>query len=146
MKKQTGIWVDSQVWQAYKELCSREKMRPAEPIEKFILFILRDGSALSVLNWLDKAGKVEGLEAYARVLLNWYKNGKRWIAITDEDEAPIEPMLLSALKDVVDPQIREAIEEELSTKAPVEKLGRKQVKSEEEITEKLERLKKEIRA
>jgi len=118
----------------------------AEPIEKFISFILRDGSALSVLNWLDKAGKAEGLEAYARVLLNWYKNGKRWIHVTDEDEAPIEPMLLSALKEVADPQIREAIEEELSIKTPKEKPSRKQAKTEEEITEKLEKLKKEVKA
>jgi len=145
MKKQTGIWVDGQVWQAYRELCSREKLRPAEPIERFIRFVMRDGSALSVLNWLEKAGKVEGLDAYARVLLNWYKNGKMLIDVTDEDEAPIEPMLLSALKEVADPEIRKAIEEELLIKTPEEKPSKKQAKTEEEITEKLEKLKKEIK-
>jgi len=116
MKKQTGIWVDSQVWQGYRELCGRERLRPAEPVEKFLRFVLRDGSALAVVNWLEKAGKVEGLEAHARVLLNWHKNGKLWMYVTDEDEAPIEPMLLSALKEVSDPQLRQEIEEELSMK------------------------------
>jgi len=86
LKKQTGIWVNSQVWQAYRELCSREKLRSAEP------------------------------------------------------------MLLSALKDVADPNIREAIEEEISIKTPEEKRSRKEVKTEEEITEELAKLKKEIKA
>jgi len=71
---------------------------------------------LAVVNWLEKAGKVEGLEAHARVLLNWHRNGKLWMDVTDEDEAPIEPMLLSALKEVSDPQLRQEIEEELSIK------------------------------
>jgi hypothetical protein len=69
MKKQTGVWVDVAVWQAYRDLCSREKLRPAEPIEKFLRFILHGGSALSVLSWLETAEEVEGFEAYARVLL-----------------------------------------------------------------------------
>jgi len=82
MKKQTGVWVDAAVWQAYRDLCSREKLRPAEPIEKFLRFILHGGSALSILNWLEKTEKVEGFEAYARVLLEWYRNGKLWIYIS----------------------------------------------------------------
>jgi len=145
MKKQTGIWVDAQVWRAYRDLCSREKLRPAEPLEKFIRFVLRDGSAVAVLNWLEKAQKVEGLEAYARVLLNWYRNGKMWIDVTDEGEAPIEPMLLSALKEVADPQLRQAIEEELSIEPVENKSSRKQAKAEEEITKTLEELRKELR-
>jgi hypothetical protein len=60
--------------------------------------------------------KNEGFEAYARVLLEWYRNGKEWIYVTDEDEAPIEPMLLEALKNVTDPQIRREIEEALTRK------------------------------
>jgi hypothetical protein len=40
--------------------------------------------------------------------------------ITDEDEAPIEPMLLEALKHVVEPELRREIEEAL-----MEKTGKK---------------------
>lgn len=119
MKKQTGIWIDSAVWQAYREMCSREKLRPAEPIEKFLRFILRGGSVMSVLNWLEKAGRIEGLEAYARVLLEWYRKGKFWMYVTDEDEAPVEPMLLEALKQVEDPELRREIEEALKKKAEI---------------------------
>ena len=117
MKKQTGVWIDAAVWQAYRDLCSREKLRPAEPIEKFLRFILRGGSALSVLNWLEKSEKVEGFEAHARVLLNWYREGKMWMYVTDEDEAPIEPMLLEALKQVEDLGLRREIEVALTIKA-----------------------------
>ena len=40
-----------------------------------------------------------------RALLEWHRNGKLWIYITDEDEALIEPILLEALKHVVDPEM-----------------------------------------
>jgi hypothetical protein len=43
-------------------------------------------------------GKTEGFEAYARVLLDWYRNGKRWMSVTDEDKVPIEPIAASSFK------------------------------------------------
>ena len=91
LKKQTGIWVDGQAWRAYRDLCSHEKLRPAEPIEEFVRFVLRSGSAVAVLNVMQSMEKArsEGLESYARVLLNWYANGRSWISVTDESEAPV---------------------------------------------------------
>jgi len=117
VKKQIGIWVDAAVWHAYRELCSKERFRPAEPIEKFLQFILHDGSVMVVVNLMNKAEKAEGFEAYVRVLLEWYKNGKLWIDVTDEDEAPIEPMLLEALKLVANCNLRQEIEEALTKTA-----------------------------
>ena len=117
MKKQIGIWVDAAIWQAYRDMCSKEKFRPAEPIEKFLKFILHDGSILPVLNLMETAGKAEGFEAYVRVLLEWYMNGKLWMDVTDEDEAPIEPMLLEALKRVTDCKLRQEIEKILTKTA-----------------------------
>jgi len=142
LKRQIGVRIDGLVWLAYRELCSRERLRPADGIEMFLRFVVGDGSVVSVLNWLKTAGKVEGLEAYARVLLNWYAHGERWMYITDEDEAPIEPMLLSALKEVSDPELRKEIEEALWIKPAKKKPSKKQVKAVEEIAEKLEQLKK----
>ena len=113
MKKQIGIWIDAAIWHAYRELCSKERFRPAKPIEKFLQFILHGKSVASVLNLMETAGKAEGFEAYARVLLEWYRDGKLWMYITDEDEAPIEPMLLEALKRVTDCKLRQEIEEKL---------------------------------
>ncbi|MGA3192650.1 MAG: hypothetical protein ABSD73_09100 [Candidatus Bathyarchaeia archaeon] len=126
MKKQTGFWVDAQVWEAYRGLCSREKLRPSEPIEQYLRVILQYGSALTVLNMIRgmaKAGS-EGIEAYARVLLDWYKNEKQWIHVTDESEAPVEPMLLNALKKVADPQLRKEIQEALMVR-PHEQASKK---------------------
>lgn len=114
MKKQIGIWVDAAVWHAYRELCSKERFRPAEPIEKFLQYILHGGAIMSVLNLMKATDKAEGFEAYVRVLLDWYRNGKLWMYVTDEDEAPIEPMLLEALKHVTDPELRREIEGALS--------------------------------
>jgi hypothetical protein len=70
---------------------------------------------------MGKAGS-EGLEAYARVLLNWYANGRKWIYVTEEEQTPVEPMLLHALKEVSDPQLRRQIEEALVIK-PRKKAG-----------------------
>ena len=120
MKKQIGIWVDAAVWHAYRELCSKEKFRPAEPIEKFLQLVLHEKSVASVFSWMNMAAKAEGFEAYVRVLLNWYKNGKLWIYVTDEDEAPIEPMLLEALKHVTNNKLRQEIEEVLTKTAEKE--------------------------
>jgi hypothetical protein len=115
LKKQTGVSVDGQVWDAYRDVCSREKLRLSKSIEEFLRLVLRKGSALTVLNMMETMAKErsEGFAAYARVLLNWYKNGRTWIHVTDESEAPVEPMLLHALKDVADPQLRRDIQEAL---------------------------------
>lgn len=86
-----------------------------QPIEQFLRLIVNGGSALSVLNMLEGMTKERqsSFESYDRVLLAWYRNGKTWIYVTDEDEAPIEPMLLEALKQVKDPKLRREIEEAL---------------------------------
>jgi hypothetical protein len=42
LKKQTGIWIDDQVWGAYRDLCRREKLRPAEPVEEYVRFVLSE--------------------------------------------------------------------------------------------------------
>jgi len=118
LKKQTGVWIDAQVWGAYRGLCSREKLRPSEPLEEYLRLVLRTGSALTVLNMMQGMAKArsQGLEAYARVLLNWYRNGRQWVPVTDENEAPVETMLLHALMDVADPQLRREVQEALMMK------------------------------
>ena len=84
------------LWGAYRELCGRDGLRPGEPIEVFVGFVVRCGSASAALNMLRamEVAEAEGFEACARVLLNWYKSGK--------SEAPVEFLLLEALKRVRD--------------------------------------------
>lgn len=118
MKTQIGVWIDAQLWNAYKELCDKDRLRPAEPIEAFVAFVVRSGSALAALNMLRamEEAEAESFEAYARVLLNWYKGGKHWVYVTDENEAPVEFLLLEALKKVRDKALRQEIEEVLKIK------------------------------
>lgn len=115
MRKQIGVFVDAQLWNGYREICRREKLWPWEPIEEFLKFILQNGSALTVLSMIQSMTRVEpaAFEAYARVLLNWYKAGRYWVHVTDEIEAPVEQMLLLSLKDVADPRLRGEIQETL---------------------------------
>ena len=137
MKKQTGVWIDAQVWEAYRGLCSHEKLRPSEPIEEYLSLIVRNGSALAVLNMMQGMAKTrpEGFEAYARVLLNWYTSEKHWIHVTDENEAPVEPMLLHALKEVADPQLRKEIQEALMIR-PLEQARKKGKSKKSRVKEK----------
>jgi hypothetical protein len=57
--------------------------------------------------------RVDGYEAYARVLLDWYTHGKFWIEISEHDVS-VESLLLDALKMVADADLRQRIEEALT--------------------------------
>jgi hypothetical protein len=58
--------------------------------------------------------RVEGHEAYARVLLDWYTLGKFWIEGSGEEELSVETLLLDALKTVANSELRGRIEEALT--------------------------------
>ncbi len=133
MKKQTGVWIDAQVWDAYRELCDREKLRLSEPIEGYLKLVLQNGSALTVLNMMQSMAKTRsgGFEAYAQVLLNWHRTGQHWIYVTGDNEASVYHMLLHALKEIADPQLRKEIREALMNepRKQVEKIeGRKKTR------------------
>jgi len=113
LKKQTGIWVDSAVWEEYRQLCSREKLRPAEPIEKFVRFIVSGGSAKAVFPMLDASQRQESFDAYARVLLDWLRKDVGYVSMSGENGAPVESMLLQTLKHVTNRNLRCEIEEAL---------------------------------
>jgi hypothetical protein len=118
MKKQIGIWISSDVWEAYKDLCSREKLRPAEPIEKFVEFVLRNGSASTVSNMMQSMAEArsEGFQSYVRVLLDKWNHDIGWIGVDNEKSVSIGYLLLNALKDVADPQLRGEVQEALMIK------------------------------
>ena len=115
VKKQTGIWIDNKIWEQYRRLCSDEKLRPAEAIEEFLKLVLRTGSPSTVLDMMKamEKSRVEGIEAYARMLLDWYTHEKFWIDIEDEKQRSTEQLLLETIKNVQDPQLRRQIEEAL---------------------------------
>jgi len=115
MKMQTGMRVEVEVWRAYRVLCSRERLRPSVPVEEFLRLALENGSALGFLTLVRGATKahVEGFDAYARVLLDWYTHGKRYFNAAGQDQASVEGLLLEALKVVADSELRQQIEEAL---------------------------------
>jgi hypothetical protein len=118
MKMQTGMRVEVEVWRAYRALCSRERVRPSGPVEEFLKLALENGSSLGFLELLRGAVKTraEGVDAYARVLLDWYTHGKRFFDSVVKDEAPVEGLLLETLKAVTDSKLRQRIEEALIVK------------------------------
>lgn len=98
-------------------ICAGEKLRPCEPIEGFLRLVVDNDSALSALRIIREAVKteVEGVEAYARVLLGWYKGGKFWVSDAVDDKS-VELLLLDALKVVSSVDLRRQIEEVLIKK------------------------------
>jgi hypothetical protein len=95
MKRQTGARVEAELWQAYRLVCGREKLRSARPIEEFFRLVVDDDSALKALVAMREAAKlrVDGNEAYARVLLDLYICGKFWFSVGDVDEVSVEARL-----------------------------------------------------
>ncbi len=114
MKVQTGVRIDSEVWRAYRVLCSREKLRPSLAIEEFLRLVLENDSVLRLLSLMRDVAKsrVEGFDAYARVLLDWYTHEKYWFSVNDSD-ASVEALLLDSLKVVTDAELRHRIENAL---------------------------------
>lgn len=107
--------VEAVLWKAYRDLCGRQKLRPSQPIEEFLRLVVDDDSALNLLRLMREAAKarVEGCEAYARVLLDWFVHDKYWIRGSGDDDVPVETLLLDSLKTVADPELRGQIEEAL---------------------------------
>lgn len=68
--------------------------------------------------------RVQGQEAYVRVLLSWYRSGKPWIYVSDQGETSVEALLLNALTNISDPELRREVQETL-VKGPPEQADTK---------------------
>ena len=54
LKTQIGVRISASTWNAYKSLCSREKLRPAEGIEEFLKAVNNKGSILTVMSQIQE--------------------------------------------------------------------------------------------
>jgi hypothetical protein len=92
-------------------------------VEEFLKLVVRSGSPRAVVDLLKgmEKSKVEGFEAYARVLLHWYTHDKFWMYTVGMQEVAVERLLLEALKNVEDERLRSRIEEALVSRAPANK-------------------------
>jgi hypothetical protein len=116
MKLQTGVRIESEVWAAYREICSRENLRPSLTIEEFLRLVIETDSALSTLNIMRVVakGQVGGFDAYVRVLLDWFTHDKFWFYVgNQEEQTSVESLLLDSLKTVSNSELRKQIEEAL---------------------------------
>ena len=106
-----------------------EELRLSEQLEEYLRLVRHNGSALTVLNMMQSMAKTrsEGFEDYARVLINWHRKGQYWIRVTAENEVSVEHMLLNALKEVANPELRREIRETLMSepREQTEKIGRR---------------------
>jgi len=137
MKFQTGVRVEQDTWQAYRAICKREKLRPAQPIENFLRLTVNNDSAQYTLSVIKEAAKTktEGVNAHTRVLLYYFTHGKFWIQDGDEKEISVEAQLLEALKTVNDDlraQIEQALIEHQRQQEEREKAREEQQRTEEE--------------
>jgi hypothetical protein len=117
-RRQTGVRVEAELWEAYRELCKRQRLRASQPIEDFVRLVVDEDSAVGVLRLMREAAKVRvaGYEDYARVLLDWYVHKKYWISTSGEDDLSVEELLLDALKTVVNPGLRRQIKKALTAR------------------------------
>jgi hypothetical protein len=85
-------------------------------VEEFLRLVVDSDSALGLLSLMREAARsrVDGVEAYARVLIDWYTHGKFWTHVAG-DEVSVESLLLEALKTVADLDLRRRIEAALIT-------------------------------
>jgi hypothetical protein len=118
LRRQTGVRVEAELWEAYRELCKRQRLRASQPIEDFVRLVVDEDSAVGVLRLMREAAKVRvaGYEDYARVLLDWYVHKKYWISTSGEDDLSVEELLLDALKTVVNPGLRRQIKKALTAR------------------------------
>jgi hypothetical protein len=115
VKLQTGVRIEADVWQAYREVCSRERLRPSRAVEDFLRLVVDNDSVLSVIGMMREAAKskAEGVKANARVLLYYLTHGKYWISGRGDEDVSVEFLLLEALKAVADADLRLQIEHAL---------------------------------
>jgi len=109
LKTQIGVSISASTWNAYKSLCSREKLRPAEGIEEFLKAVNNKGSILTVMSQIQERENDEGFKAQIRVLMEWWRIGDYWYHDNGKDKT-VEGTLLQKLREIHDPQLRAEVE------------------------------------
>ncbi|MCK4478161.1 hypothetical protein KAU88_06505 [Candidatus Bathyarchaeota archaeon] len=116
LKTQIGVWIDSATWNAYKMLCSREKLRPAEGLEEFLKVVNCEGSVAAALQLLRSTADDEGVKAQVEVLMKWSRQGKYWFYDNRGKQVNIKGVLLEKLGKIRDPRLRAEVEALLKEK------------------------------
>ena len=98
-----------QVYADFKKLASKNGYTATGALEKFMADAVQYG-----LNF--PSGKNAAIEAEARIMLAWLKEGKYWVNLGGKEETSTRGRLLELLPTVENAELRKDIEETLKTK------------------------------
>jgi CRISPR/Cas system-associated protein Cas10 (large subunit of type III CRISPR-Cas system) len=94
-----GWRVDKWTLDKFRELCTKEGLRPSQAIERFMELSNEKESIVNLLRAAEKGLEkiVEANDAKARVLLDWLEKGTHWIYPETGKRLYIPSVLLKCL-------------------------------------------------
>ena len=99
-----------QLYAGFKELASKNGYTVTAAFEKFMASAVEFGLVF------PSAAKTENVEAEARVMLAWLKEGRYWVNLGGGEETSTRGRLLQLLPNVEEADLRLDIEETLKKK------------------------------
>ena len=99
-----------QVYASFKELSAKNGYTVTAALEKFMANAVEYGLVFP-------AAKTEGVEAEARIMLAWLKEGKYWVNLGSGEETSTRGRLLQLLPKVESAELRAEIEATLKKKS-----------------------------
>ena len=108
-----GWRVDKWTIDKFRNLCKKEKLRPSQAIERFMVLSNEKDSIVELLRsaemGLEKIGEVD--DAKARVLLDWLEKKQYWVTSASSKRVFIPTVLLEMLGKIRDEKFRKKIED-----------------------------------
>ena len=100
----------------FRDLCTKEGLRPSQVIERFMELSNEKQSIVDLLRAAEKGiGKrVEANETKAKILLDWLEEGTYWMPRETGKNLYIPSVLLKMLGTIQDERMRKKIEDTLT--------------------------------
>ena len=105
-KKFKAFRLNPELYETFKKEAAKNGYTITAAIEKFMVDSVKHGLAFP-------SAKNEAVEAEARVMLTWLKEGKYWVNLGDKQETSTRGRLLQLLPKIEDAELRKDIEETL---------------------------------
>jgi len=109
-KKFKGFRFNSLLYEDFKIIAKKNGYNVTEAFEKFMTSSIENGLSFPA------AVKIENIEAEARIVLAWLKEGRFWVSLGGEEQTSIMGRLLLLLPNVENSDLRVDIEETLKKK------------------------------